>query len=149
MGDRAIRISSEDRDGLILEKLHNERIMVEELTRSFFIVTGIDPNDYEHGEMSKAQFVKAMNTTALRTRFAVMGLEIWDPNNFFNLLLHMSADGRVDIQTFVAGCMQLRSDSKGIAVQGILADIHSLANQVMAVRQTLTQVHVAVRSYVS
>ncbi len=28
--DRAIRISSEDRDGLILEKLHNERKMVED-----------------------------------------------------------------------------------------------------------------------
>jgi hypothetical protein len=142
--DRAMRIASEDRDGMILEKLYHERKMVEDLTRTFCIITETSHVNVEEVPMTKDQFMHQMNLPAMRTYFAVMGLEIWDPSRFFALLTNMSPNGKVDAQVFVRGCMQLRSDPKGIAVQGILADIQGLAEEVRGMRDVLNLVDVKV-----
>merc|ERR1711964_477717 len=120
---------------MILEKLHTERKLVEDLTRTFCVISGTAVA--EAGEMTKAQFISHMSVPAMRTFFAVLGLEIWDPSRFFDLLASMSANSRLDVQVFVSGCMQLRAKVTGIAVQGILADIQSVAGEVINLREAV------------
>jgi len=134
--DRAIRYSAEDREGMMAEKLFYERKMVEDLTRLFCMISG--NSVAESGALTKSQFEEALSLPAMRMRFAVMGLEIWDASRFYSLLSSMSADGTIDAHVFVVGCMQLRSDPKGIAVQGILKDIEKLGADVAAMRQVLS-----------
>merc|ERR1711865_1335586 len=92
-------------EGMMAEKLFYERKMVEDLTRLFCMISG--NSVAESGALTKSQFEEALSLPAMRMRFAVMGLEIWDASRFYSLLSSMSADGTIDAHVFVVGCMQL------------------------------------------
>merc|ERR1719487_1045274 len=49
--EKAIRVASSDKAGVLLEHLQNEREMVEELCRTFLSISGKDFN--EHAKISK------------------------------------------------------------------------------------------------
>merc|ERR1719324_1358733 len=67
-----------------------------------------------------------MSSPAMRARMAVLGLEIWDSRDFFEMLKGLGNTEKVDLRTFVSGCMQMRGPAQRITMLDVLKQVTAL-----------------------
>jgi hypothetical protein len=126
--DRAMKASAEDKDGEAIALLKQEREIVSDLCRLHCVMSGSHVGD--NGTLSFQEFEKHIASPAMRARFAVLGLEIWDSKIFFDMLRVLGSKDDVDVRTFVAGCMQLRGPSQRLGVQALTSKVVMLEKMV-------------------
>merc|ERR1712216_1382 len=126
--DRAMKVSHEDFDGMVLERLNYERHMVKDLVRTYMAIMDTPIEEVANAPvMSQKDFSEHMTQSpTLKARFAVMGLEIWQPSAFYKLLAELSPRNQVDLPSFVSGCMQLRKEGRAIVLHGLEAGMARL-----------------------
>lgn len=84
----------------------------------------------EDGVLNLDKFEEYMAIPAMRARFAVLGLDIWDSKRFFDMLTIIGGSKGLDLRSFVAGCMQLRGGSHRIGIQSLAAQVDYLTKLV-------------------
>lgn len=119
--DRAFKAVANDKDGMALEHLHQDRQVVADLCRLHCAITG---KDIDAGATISADAWRQFTgSPVMRARLAVLDLEIWDSSQFFNMLTSINGKKEVDLPDFVVGCMQLRGLAKRVSTQAIHADL--------------------------
>merc|ERR1719456_1304132 len=105
-----MKATAEDKDGEAMIRLKEERETVTDLCKLHCVMTGAEVED--HAPLALQQFEAHMASPAMRARFSVLGLEIWDSKQFFEMLVSLGDSEEVDLRTFVADCMQMRGPSQ-------------------------------------
>lgn len=133
--EKAHKIYAADKAGVLLERLDSEREMVEELCRTFCMMSGKD--FHEHAILPKEQFLRSLDDPAMRARFTVMDLHIWDGLQFYKMLSSLSEGGDVTFHSFVSGCMQLKGPAKNISSYALSVSITGLYQRLRSIEQIL------------
>jgi hypothetical protein len=126
--DRAMKASAEDKDGEALTRLNEERDAVADLCRLHCVISKSEVED--KARITRQQFEDNMASPAMRARFAVLGLEIWDSKQFFEMLTALAESEDVDLRSFVAGCMQMRGPSQRLGLQTVAHKLNMLTKVV-------------------
>mmetsp|Transcript_91535 Transcript_91535/g.144652 ORF Transcript_91535/g.144652 Transcript_91535/m.144652 type:complete len:757 (-) Transcript_91535:32-2302(-) len=122
--DSAMKVTAEDKDGEAVAKLAAERSTVLDLAKLHCVLSGKNVED--NGTITLDQFEICMASPAMRARFSVMGLEIWDSKEFFQQLVVLGDSEEVDLRTFVAGCMQMRGSAQRLGLQTLIGQVSHL-----------------------
>merc|ERR1711978_626401 len=102
-------VSKEDVHGHVMEEVDRERALVKDFARLFFAIKGKPSHaDAVAESITCEEFESYMSQPVARALFSVLGLKIWEPKRFFNVLCSASKDGEVNLDVFVDECMQLR-----------------------------------------
>lgn len=130
--DRAMRGVAEDKDGMAISKLKADRKVVADLCRIFCAMTGEDIE--KDCKITAEHFKEFVSHPVMRARLAVLDLEIWNAQHFFDMLTGMSPSRseEVDLVTFVTGCMQLRGPVKRINLHSVHEDLRKLKKGIRA-----------------
>lgn len=123
--DRAMKASADDKDGEVLAKLTNDRSAVRDLCKLHCVISKKTVED--KATINATSFQEAMKSAAMRARFSVLGLEIWDSDYFFSILTDLAESDEVDLLSFVNGAMQMRGMAQRLQQQGMSAHINALA----------------------
>merc|ERR1719188_838139 len=109
---------------MALQQRKKEAAEAEELTR---LCEYMDTDN--SGTISSEEFEHILSNRKLRTKLALLGLDIKDAQMFFEMLCALEGTTEVDIDAFVGGCMRL----KGVATS---VDLQSLLYQVKVLQKT-------------
>jgi hypothetical protein len=143
--EKAIKVASSDKAGVLLEHLDSERELVEELIRTFLTMSQHSEEHesmsdvHENATLSREVFLESMNDPAMRARFAVMDLNIWDVDQFYTMLASLSSEGQVTFSSFVSGCMQLKGEAKNIHIHQLYFSVSRLQDELSTIRAGLGQ----------
>jgi len=74
------------------------------------------------GSVSAEEFRSHLSSLEMRCCFKVLGLEISDAKEFFEMLAFASKEREIDIEAFVQGCMQIRGNATGVTQQKIIIE---------------------------
>jgi len=119
--EKAVSLSEPDRMQQARKQLADERAMAGEL-RHMCMEMDTDVSGY----VTQDEFREHLKSNEMRCCFAVMGLDISNAEEFFEMLAVMSEDQNVNIEAFVEGCMQMRGGGKGITQQKMLMEVNML-----------------------
>jgi len=113
--ENAIKISTNDRDEVILESLEQERQYAAEIKNLFH---RIDTNG--SGTVSWEELEPQLEDPAVLAYLSSLELTIQDARLFFSILSQHSINREVDIDAFVDGCMRVKGPAMGLDLQGIV-----------------------------
>jgi len=119
--ERAMRLAQPDTMAQAREQRMKERSEAEELRR---MCLEMDANN--SGTVSADEFREHIESQEMRCYFSVLGLDIRNAQEFFEMLVFISDGQEVDIDTFVEGCMQMRGHATGIAQQNLIMETRLL-----------------------
>jgi len=133
--DNAIKLSSSDRDQVILENLEQEESFAHEIKMLFH---KIDANG--SGTVSWEELEPQLRDPAVQSYLASLELTIQDAGLFFRMLSEHSsqANKEVDIDTFVDGCMRVKGPAMGLDLQAVNFSIRQIQEQ-QQISQELNQ----------
>jgi len=115
--ERAMRLAQPDTMEQAREQRLKERADADELHRMCLLM------DRDHsGTVSVEEFRDHLMEDKMRCCFSVLGLDIGNAQEFFEMLASMSERNVVDVDTFVEGCMNMRGAGKGITQQKLIMD---------------------------
>jgi len=135
--DRAMKGVAEDKDGMVLERLHSDRVLVTDLCRLFCGMTGEDLDG--DSTISETRFINFLRSPVARARLSVLGMDIWDSAQFFQLLVATSGADEIDLQGWVTGCMQLRGFAKRLSMQHVLTECAEIKTMLKALTYNQTR----------
>jgi len=142
--DSAMRVSAEDADGQVALHVDSEHATIQDFGRLFSVISGGCPSI--KSSVSYEQFRDRMASHTLRARFAVMGLMIHDTRSFWNMLQAFAPNSaaagseEVDVNTFIAGCLQLRGEASSMNLHSLRLDLSIVARDAQATRASVASI---------
>eukprot|EP00413_Alexandrium_margalefii_P002315 CAMPEP_0204519758 /NCGR_PEP_ID=MMETSP0661-20131031/4900_1 /ASSEMBLY_ACC=CAM_ASM_000606 /TAXON_ID=109239 /ORGANISM="Alexandrium margalefi, Strain AMGDE01CS-322" /LENGTH=228 /DNA_ID=CAMNT_0051525273 /DNA_START=29 /DNA_END=715 /DNA_ORIENTATION=- len=119
--ERAMRLAEPDTMSQARRQRFKERVEAEELRR---MCRKMDSNN--SGTISAEEFHRHIGTNEMRCSFSVLGLDIRNAQEFFDMLAFIGDDDEVDIESFVQGCLRMRGSATGIAQQNLIMETRLL-----------------------
>jgi hypothetical protein len=130
--EKAVLATQPDRDELILEQCRKSRKEADE----FRVLCNRLDTDHS-GTISYDEFVLSMQDDRMVAYMASVGLEVHDVELFFKIVANGS-DEEVDIGQFVEGCMGIRGQATGLAMQKSLYETSRLHTKLQLMNDSLT-----------
>merc|ERR1712113_1376808 len=112
--ENAMRLAQPDREASYFEHRKREHEQIKTLMRLF---DEIDVN--KSGRMSAAEFANVLQHMEVKAFFHSEGLDIKDAELFFEILVHNSNEGFVELDDFVDGCMKMKGTAKSVDIQSL------------------------------
>jgi len=131
----AIESAAEDKDIAIMKQMKQQRAQVESLRGFFEKIQTVEGN--VGNQVSLRDLKEALHRDKLSGFLESMGISTQDVWSLF-MIIDADRSGLIDLEEFVAGCMQLHGPAKSLHVAKMSHD-----NKVT--RQMLQEVEVAVR----
>jgi len=134
---RAMKLAQPDRETMAIQIRNEEMAAFEEMRR---IMHEADVN--VNGTISAKEFCEQVQYGKLGAQLAVVGLDVKDAHNFFNLILAMGTmepghqnysrnikgDPEVPIDSFVEQCMRMRGTASSIDLHKMQLDIDQIVH---------------------
>jgi len=76
------------------------------------------------GKISKREFQQVMASHQMRSCLAVLGLDVRNAEQFFEMLLHEDISEEVDVASFVQACMRMRGGASTIDAHWMLLEVY-------------------------
>lgn len=129
----AIQMAQSDRDFALQAKMENDSSKCSELKRLFYEL------DSDHsGCLTKKEFEELTKLPRVNAAFGALGLEIFDPSGFFELL-DIDGSKELEIDEFVVGCMHLAGDARAISVDILMAENKRMMKRWVKICEHLSQ----------
>jgi len=123
--DKALKAAKPEVEYQMLEACSGELQMIEEL-KSIFKAMDSDNSNY----LSLDEIRAAMDKVSIREFFAMRGLAATHADMLFRLLSSMSPSDKLDIETFVTGCVRMKGYATNIDVISLSYRTTVLANDI-------------------
>jgi len=129
----AIQMAQNDRDFALQAKMDSDTSKCCELKRLFYEL------DSDHsGCLTKKEFEDLTRLPRVSAAFGALGLEIFDPAGFFELL-DIDGSKELEIDEFVVGCMHLAGDARAISVDILMSENKRMMKRWVQVWRQLSQ----------
>jgi len=125
--DKALKAAKPEVEYQMLEACNGELQMIDELKAVFKTIDTDKSKSLSLGEMRKA-----LSQVSIREFFAMHGLTATHADMLFKLLTSMSPSGKVDIETFVTGCIRMKGYATNIDVISLCYRTSVLANDIQS-----------------
>jgi len=87
------------------------------------------------GRLSPAMFKQSLREGRLPRLLSLIGLQKQHARDFFALLSSQSADGTVEVESFVTGCMKLKGSATSFDLHMLKVDVRSVRDQLKQLRR--------------
>lgn len=153
--ENAMRAAAHDRDGHVMEEMDVEHGLVRNFTCIFVAILAqrdgscfVEDDWQSSGTITAEDFEEYMISPTARALMSVLGLEVWDPRAFFQMMVahgqsHHISSGKVDNSAFVLGCMQLRGQAKCTDIVGISTQLDAITKAFQEMRAQLHKAEAA------
>jgi len=130
--EATLKHSNNDDSMVIQQELDKRHKYVERLRAAFY---KLDTD--EDGLVSIDEFTEALASKQMQAFLASLSIDGTDAEAFFRVLTDHLPDKRVDLETFVVGCIKLRGEAKAMDVFLLLSQQTSLQKQVKRIERLL------------
>jgi len=117
--ERALKLARPDTAARAQERRKVEAELASELQH---ICVAMDEDG--SGKISKDEFKQVMASHQMRSCLAVLGLDVRNAEQFFEMLLPDDSSEEVDVASFVQACMRMRGDSSTIDAHWMLLEVY-------------------------
>jgi hypothetical protein len=148
--ENALRATERDLEGRAEREMAKEISAVREFVRLFAHIVGFGFSRMDGDEdtspmrpslkdcvMSQEMLAWSLAKPKLRAKFAVLGLEIWSAEEFYDLLTSKSTEGTLHLHDFVLRCMELRGSAPRFSVGTIGYTLDRVFSELCSTRCTL------------
>lgn len=81
------------------------------------------------GFISKDELQKALASDHIKALFLVLGLDLYDTEEFIDMLQRQQGSSDIEIEAFVEGCMRMKGTASGVAQQVHLMETRTIQQQ--------------------
>jgi len=123
--DKALKLAKPDLEDRMLEVCRDNLDAAEDLKKLF---RAIDVDGSE--ALTREEFKQTQKNVLVQEFFQMRGLSITHIDMFFEMLVSASPDERIDMSTFVSGCLRMRGHATNIEVMSLDHRLQILSNLV-------------------
>jgi len=123
--DKALKLAKPDLEDRMLEVCRDNLDAAEDLKKLF---RAIDVDGSE--ALTREEFKQTQKNVLVQEFFQMRGLSITHIDMFFEMLVSASPDERIDMSTFVSGCLRMRGQATNIEVMSLDHRLQILSNLV-------------------
>merc|ERR1712008_222089 len=78
------------------------------------------------GTVTVEELLRHIQSESVRAEFLALGLDLYNCDDFFELLLSNRSTSEVEIDTFVEGCMRMKGSATAMNQQTVLLEMRSM-----------------------
>ncbi|CAE8636687.1 unnamed protein product [Polarella glacialis] len=110
--ESALKLAEPERDAKALQKRKTDKLEWEELVA---LSREIDLDN--SGYINTEELITILQDDVMKSRFAVLGLDVRDADIFFGMLNTIHGTDQIEIEAFAAGCMRLKGSASSLDLQ--------------------------------